>query len=153
MVQVQGLTRGRRHEHLLFIGHRNTPDTVLPALIQEVERHIAEYGVTDFVVGHYGHFDTLAAQAVMDAKKRHPSVTLTMLLPYHPAERPIPAPEGYDGTFYPPDMGRVPRRLAIVRANHWMLCRNASQFETHFCYRAAMTSSSLSRMSFAAQNC
>ena len=136
-----------------FIGHRNTPDTVLPALIQEVERHIAEYGVTDFVVGHYGHFDTLAAQAVMDAKQRHPAVTLTMLLPYHPAERPIPAPEGYDGTFYPPDMGRVPRRLAIVRANHWMLCRNASQFETHFCYRAAMTSSSLSRMSFAAQNC
>ena len=136
-----------------FIGHRNTPDTVLPALIQEVERHIAEYGVTDFVVGHYGHFDTLAAQAVMDAKQRHPAVTLTMLLPYHPAERPIPAPEGYDDTFYPPDMGRVPRRLAIVRANHWMLCRNASQFETHFCYRAAMTSSSLSRMSFAAQNC
>ena len=48
-----------------FIGHRNTPDTVLPALIQEVERHIVEYGVTDFVVGHYWHFDTLAAQAVM----------------------------------------------------------------------------------------
>lgn len=107
-----------------FIGHRNTPDTVLPALIQEVERHIVECAVTDFVVGHYGHFDTLAAQAVMDAKQRHPSVTLTMLLPYHPAERPIPAPEGYDGTFYPPDMERVPRRLAIVRANHWMLCNS-----------------------------
>ena len=136
-----------------FIGHRNTPDTVLPALIQEVEWHITEYGVTDFVVGHYGRFDTLAARAVIDAKQRHPAVTLTMLLPYHPAERPIPAPERYDGTFYPPDMGRVPRHLAIVRANHWMLCRNASQFETHFCYRAAMTSSSLSRMSFAAQNC
>src|SRR5699024_10768363 len=81
-----------------FIGHRNTPDTVLPALMQEVERHITEYGVTDFVVGHYGRFDTLAARAVIDAKQRHPAVTLTMLLPYHPAERPIPAPEGYDDT-------------------------------------------------------
>lgn len=107
-----------------FIGHRNTPDTVLPALIQEVERHIVECAVTDFVVGHYGHFDMLAAQAVIDAKKRHPEVTLTMLLPYHPAERPIPALEGYDGTFYPPDMERVPHRLAIVRANRWMLCNS-----------------------------
>ena len=36
-----------------FIGHRDTPDTVLPPLEQEVERHITEYGITDFVVGHY----------------------------------------------------------------------------------------------------
>lgn len=107
-----------------FIGHRNTPDTVLPALTQEVERHIVEYGVTDFVVGHYGRFDALAAQTVIDAKKRHPPVTLTMLLSYHPAERPVAAPEGYDGTLYPPGMERAPRRLAIVRANHWMLCNS-----------------------------
>ena len=59
-----------------FIGHRDTPDTVLPALAAEEERHIMEYGVTDFVVGHYGRFDALAAKAVMDAKKRHPAVTL-----------------------------------------------------------------------------
>ena len=107
-----------------FIGHRDAPESALPALAEAVERHITDYRVTDFVVGHYGRFDTLAARAVIDAKQRHPAVTLTMLLPYHPAERPIPAPEGYDGTFYPPDMGRVPRRLAIVRANHWMLCNS-----------------------------
>lgn len=107
-----------------FIGHRSTPDTVRPALTREVERHIVEYCVTDFVVGHYGHFDTLAARAVIDAKQRHPSVTLTMLLPYHPSERPVPVLVGFDGTFYPPDMEHVPRRLAIVLANHWMLCNS-----------------------------
>ena len=67
-----------------FIGHRDTPDAVLPALAAEVERHIREYGVVDFVAGHYGRFDALAAKAVMDAKKRHPTVTLTILLPYPP---------------------------------------------------------------------
>ena len=103
-----------------FIGHRNTPDTVLPALIQEVERHITEYGVTDFVVGHYGHFDTLAAQAVMDAKKRHPEVTLTLLLPY-PMSR-IPA--GFDGTFTPPGIETVSRRFAIVYANRYMIAHS-----------------------------
>ena len=103
-----------------FIGHRETSDSIFPALLQAVERHITEYGVTEFVVGHYGNFDRLAARAVLKAKERHPQVTLFLLLPYHPADRPIPAPEGFDGTFYPPGMERVPKRAAIVRANRYM---------------------------------
>lgn len=71
-----------------FIGHRDAPSSVLTSLTAAVEQHITNYGVTDFVVGHYGAFDRLAARAVIDAKKRHPKVTLTLLLPYHPADRP-----------------------------------------------------------------
>ena len=40
-----------------------------------------------------------------------------MLLPYHPSERKIKLPEGFDGSWYPPEMETVPRRVAIVRAN------------------------------------
>ena len=54
-----------------FIGHRETGERILPALAQEIERHVTEYGVTEFVVGHYGGFDRLAASAVREAKKRH----------------------------------------------------------------------------------
>ena len=104
-----------------FIGHREAPDTLLPLLVDEVEHHITEYGVNAFYVGHYGRFDALATSAVIAAKKRHPEVTLTLLLPYHPFDRPIPTPEGFDGTFYPPGMETVPRRAAIVRANHYMV--------------------------------
>lgn len=103
-----------------FIGHRDTPKTVFHALVQAVERHITEYGVTEFVVGHYGFFDHLAAQAVIDAKKRHPSVTLVLLLPYHPAERPVDLLPGFDSSFYPPGMESVPKRFAIPRANRYM---------------------------------
>ena len=73
-----------------FIGHREAPDGLLPELFVEVERHITKYGVTDFVVGGYGRFDALAASCVEAAKKRHPEVTLTLLLPYHPYDRPTP---------------------------------------------------------------
>ena len=104
-----------------FIGHREAGGELIPALAEAVERHITEYGVTSFMVGRYGNFDKLAARAVIDAKKRHPEVTLTLLLPYHPFDRPIPTPEGFDGTFYPPGMETVPRRAAIVRANHYMV--------------------------------
>jgi len=104
-----------------FIGHREAPEALLLLLMDEVERHITEYGVTSFVVGHYGHFDALAARAVKTAKQRHPEVTLTLLLPYQPFDRPIPTPEGYDGTFYPPDMELCPKRYAIVRANQYAI--------------------------------
>lgn len=51
-----------------FIEHRETPDNLLPLLEAEVERHITEYGVTDFVVGRYGRFDSMAARSVKVAK-------------------------------------------------------------------------------------
>ena len=103
-----------------FIGHREAPDTLLPFLTDEVERHITEYGVTSFMVGRYGNFDKLTARAVIDAKKCHRSVTLTLLLPYHPFDRSTPTPEGLDGAIYPLGMETVPKRLAIVRTNHYM---------------------------------
>ncbi|WP_294700961.1 hypothetical protein [uncultured Flavonifractor sp.] len=80
-----------------------------------------EYGVTEFIVGHYGGFDRLAASAVKEAKRFYPEVRLILLLPYHPAERPIPMLEGFDGTFYPPGMESVPRKVAIVRANRYVV--------------------------------
>ncbi len=108
-----------------FIGHREAPDALLPLLLDEVERHITEYGVSSFVVGHYGHFDALAARAVIDAKKRHPEVTLLLLLPYHPYDRPIVPPKGYNGTFYPPGMEDTPHRAAIVKANRYMVAHSS----------------------------
>lgn len=95
-----------------LIGHRDAPEEVFPLLRAAVERHIVEYGVTSFLVGHYGGFDCMAAQAVREAKRTHPEVRLTLLLPYYP----YPA-QDYDGTWYPPGMETVPKRLAIVRAN------------------------------------
>ena len=75
-----------------FIGHSNTGAEVLPLLAEAVERHITEYGVTSFYVGHYGSFDDMAAHTVKEAKKRHPEVRLMLVLPYHPAIRPIEKP-------------------------------------------------------------
>ena len=104
-----------------FIGHREASEEIYPVLYAAVEQHILEYGVTEFIVGHYGGFDRLAASAVKEAKRFYPEVKLTLLLPYHPAERPIPTPDGFDGIFYPPGMESVPRKIAIVRANRYVV--------------------------------
>ena len=104
-----------------FVGHREASEEIYPSLYAAVEQHILEYGVTEFIVGYYGGFDRLAASAVKEAKRFYPEVKLTLLLPYHPAELPIPTPDEFDGTFYPPEMECVPRKAAIIRANRYVV--------------------------------
>ena len=102
-----------------FIGHHEASDDLLPALRAAIEQHIVDYGVSEFLVGKYGGFDRLAAQCVIEAKEKHPRITLTLLLPYHPSERKIDLPQGFDGSCYPPGQESVPRQVAIVRANRY----------------------------------
>lgn len=104
-----------------FIGHREASAEILPVLKDAVEQHIVEYGVTEFIVGHYGGFDRMAARAVIAAKAQHPEITLSMLIPYHPSQQRVELPPGFDSSFYPLGMEKIPRRLAIVRANRYMV--------------------------------
>ncbi len=102
-----------------FIGHREATGDLLPILRAAIEQHIAEYGVTEFWIGCYGGFDRLAAQCVMEAKQAHPEIVLTLLLPYHPSERKVDVPRGFDGSCYPAGQESVPKQAAIVRANRY----------------------------------
>lgn len=104
-----------------FIGHRETMGDVYPQLEAAIEQHITQFGVREFIVGNYGGFDRVVARALAAAKARHPEITLLLLVPYHPAERPTETPPGFDGTYYPPDMEQVPRKFAIVRANRYVV--------------------------------
>ena len=56
-----------------------------------------------------------------------------MLLPYHPAERKVVLPAGFDGSLYPLGMENIPRRFAIPRANRWMVehCTHLVAYVTH----------------------
>ena len=104
-----------------FIGHRETPYTFKEDLLKAVEYVIQEDGITQFVVGQYGNFDQMAASAVKGMKHKYSDISLWLLLPYHPSERPIEATEGFDGTYYPEGQEFAPKRLAIVKANQTMV--------------------------------
>ena len=103
-----------------LIGHRDVPNDLREKLKKAIDVAIPEYGIEEFVVGHYGGFDKLAAGCLAEMKIQHPEFRLTLLLPYHPSERRFDLPKGFDGSFYPPGMENVPRRLAVVRANEYM---------------------------------
>ena len=114
-----------------FIGHRTALETLRPLLDAAIQRHITEYGVTEFVAGHYGRFDYMAAAAVRAAKARHPDITLVLLLPYYPFPYDT---VGYDRTYYPEGMENVPKPFAIVRANEHMI----KTCEYLICYDAGL---------------
>ena len=103
-----------------LMGHRDAPFMIREKLEKAIAAAITEYGVTEFVVGRYGAFDKMAAGCLAEVKKTHPEIRLVLLLPYHPSERTVVLPVGFDGSFYPPGMEAVPRRLAIVRGNEYM---------------------------------
>lgn len=107
-----------------FIGHSEiwgNPD-LEEVLADAVERHITEYGVTDFLVGNYGHFDFMAARTVRETKARHPGVRLFLMLAYHPSMgRPLPDRDKFDDFIYPEGMENVPYKLAIPRLNRMMV--------------------------------
>ena len=73
----------------------------------------------------------MAAGAVKQAKKRHPEVTLVLLLPYYPFPYDT---SGYDSTYYPEGMETVPKPFAIVRANEYMI----KTCEYLICYDAGL---------------
>lgn len=104
-----------------FIGHREAPESLAPFLAEAIERHITEMGVAEFIVGGYGAFDRMVAHKLAEAKKRYSEINIMLLTPYHPAERKTYLPKGFEMSFYPPGMERVPKRLAIVRANRYMI--------------------------------
>ena len=104
-----------------FIGHHTAPNDIQERLLVTIERHITEYGVTEFIVGRYGAFDRIVQSALVKAKERYPDIILRLLIAYHPAEQPVIPPSGFDGTYYPPGLENVPRRCTIVRANQFVI--------------------------------
>jgi len=80
----------------------------------------------------------MAAKAVNTVRKHYPAIILSMLIPYHPAQRPVDVPAEFDNTFYPPGMEKVPPRFAIVRANRYMI-DHSDYLIAYACYPATNT--------------
>ena len=114
-----------------FIGHRSVPPEMHAKLEQTIERHISAYGVTEFIVGHYGAFDRMAQGTLKRAKEQYPQIQLLLFPPYPPVKRRIEVPEGFS-SYYPLGMETVPQQFAIIRANRIVI----SSVDYLICYDA-----------------
>ncbi len=116
------MAQNERENLLLYRPQGNIAQTLTMALVDAVERHITEYGVTDFLVGNYGAFDRMSARTVREAKTQHLGIHLHLMLPYRSEMgRPLPDQEGYDNFVYPEGIEDVLYKLAIPRLNRIMV--------------------------------
>lgn len=119
-----------------FIGNRHTPSNIKGQLAETIEKHIIEYGVTTFTVGHYGNFDSLVRTVLREAKQHHPEIHLYLLAPYALNQK-VEVPKGFVGTLYPDGLEFVPKPLAIVQANRKMI--EQSDYLISYCHNIGNT--------------
>lgn len=105
----------------MFCGHREcAQDARVDLKLRLVVEKLINAGASEFLFGGYGMFDSMAARAVLRAKKEHPAVSSTLVLAY-PTQRFDAAL--YDQTLYPP-LEHIPPRFAVIARNRYMVERS-----------------------------
>lgn len=106
------------HMIITFCGHNDVanPGNVRRWLEQTID-DLIQRGATTFYLGGYGGFDRLTASVLHKVSADNPSIDSILVLPY--LNRKV-EDDLYDGTIYPP-LENVPKRLAIIRRNEWMV--------------------------------
>ena len=103
-----------------LIGNRHASRIIKEQLSETIKKHIIDYGVNIFTVGHYGSFDSLAKEVLREIKESYSDIELYLLAPYA-FNQEIETPKGFDGTIYPEGMEKVPKQFVIIQANRYMI--------------------------------
>lgn len=103
-----------------FLGHRDTPDSIRPALRQIIIDILQTDSDCEFLVGNQGHFDALVLSVFKDLLKAGEHPNFYVVLAYHPSTGAAPdvSPEY---TLYPEELEVVPKKFAISKRNRWLV--------------------------------
>ena len=107
-----------------FAGHSKIHNQNLVETIKNKAKElIAEYGVNEFWVGHYGDFDHYAAKAVRELKQEH-NAELVLVIPYLTKELDEYKEDYYknfDAIIMADIPEKTPTKLSIIKANQYMV--------------------------------
>lgn len=103
-----------------FFGHRDTPQTIRPALEKLLTELIEKEGARIFYVGHQGAFDAIVLQTLKWLRPVYPEISFFVVLAYMPFGSDDPHIE-HAKTVFPWELDCVPRRYALDRRNRWMV--------------------------------
>lgn len=100
-----------------FFGHKDTPETVRPALAMEIKRMI-DCGADCFLVGNQGRFDAMVLGCLRNLTAQYPAIVYRVVLAYMPK----PGEQEYllGETMLPEGMESVHPKYAIAYRNKWM---------------------------------
>ncbi len=102
-----------------FFGHRDASPEIASRLRTVVLDLIQHKNVNMFYVGNQGRFDTMVRRILKEAKMQYPHIQYAIILAYMPNEKE--KNEDFSDTIYPEGLETVPRQVAIVARNRWMV--------------------------------
>ena len=114
-----------------FCGHSKIDasyEAVKAALLCVVSDLIQNEGYDSFLIGNYGQFDRLAASVCLALRREHPSISVSLVLPYYQ-----PHLDSWEKAYCArfddvivPELEHTPYPYRIIRANEYMVdCSDA----------------------------
>lgn len=107
-----------------FFGHRQVFHKINTELEKLIFHLIEEKGVTTFLVGGYGEFDSKCSEAVDSAKRKYPYIKLYLIKPYFSNELNINKEyyyACYDDIIIPDILAGIHYKAVIGVRNKWMI--------------------------------
>ncbi len=114
-----------------FAGHSEiySPLELRPRLVKQCETLISQYPDMVFWVGHYGEFDSMAANIIRELKKKYATIKLELVIPYLTKSMINQATlfsQNYDSVFLAEIPETTPKRYQIRKCNEYII--NNSNF-------------------------
>jgi len=103
-----------------FFGHRECSNLDAAVLQSAIEDWIKQ-GVTDFLVGHQGQFDTMVRRCLKSLQTQYPNTRYSIVLAYLPTAKNVF--EDYSDTMYPEGIESVPPKFAVDWRNRYLIDR------------------------------
>lgn len=104
-----------------FFGHRDTPDSIRPALKKIITELLQNDSDCEFLVGNQGAFDALAKSVLKELQKDGYDITYYIVIPYLPTKKKPQDDSSQEPTLFPEGLEAVPKRYAISKRNRWMV--------------------------------
>ena len=103
-----------------FFGHRLVESGLATKLLSTIEDMILHKNVTVFYVGNHGEFDSMARNVLRKIKSDYSYIKYYVVLAYLPSKK-REFDDDWDETIFPEGLETVPKRLAIIKRNEWMI--------------------------------
>lgn len=112
-----------------FAGHSDYhyTDELYHQLILLIEKLITQENVLEFLIGNYGAFDRLCAQAVRSLKNRYPDIQSNLVIPYLTADITNNQEwyaDRFDRILLADLPENTPKKLQILKCNEYLVNRS-----------------------------
>lgn len=103
-----------------FFGHKDAPDTLKPAIKENILKLLDKYPDCKFYVGNNGKFDKMVISVLIEISETVPDLSYAVVLAHQLKSNRFPDCTKIP-SFFPYGIKSVPKEFAIPFRNNWLV--------------------------------